>query len=371
MKKILSLVLLALLTLGAQAQTNFRKITYKEGLAAAKAEQKALFVDFYTSWCGPCKMMARTVFPQQGLGEYMNSHFVCLQIDAEKGEGVELAKRFKVTAYPTFVVISPDDKELGRTVGSCTADEFQVKMEQIVNPAMTPEKIEAQYNAGDRSAALVKAYAAQVKIAGQQSRDREASEAADVRADSIVQAYFSGLDEKARLAPENLFVYEGYTKDIDQPSARFMIDNREKFTGDSRARIDTTLTKFIDGLVTSYFVNYRQPTTEKLAQLKKDMKKLAMGKDGRYDARLNFAKAYATMSQTDYIDYCTKNYGRLNKTEQTYLTESFGSLITTDDQAVKTKAAQFLRANLATMDASQIYFTAMIIGQLEGTIGHH
>lgn len=370
MKKILSLVLLALLTLGAQAQTNFRKITYKEGLAAAKAEQKALFVDFYTSWCGPCKMMARTVFPQQGLGDFMNSHFVCLQIDAEKGEGIELAKRYQVNAYPTFVVISADDKELGRTVGGCTADEFQVKMEQIINPEMTPEKIEAKYNAGDRSADIVKAYAAQVKIAGQQSRDREAEEVAAVRADSIVQAYFTGLDEKARLAPENLFVYEAYTSDIDQPSARFMIDKREKFTGDARARIDTTLTKFIESLVMGYFINYKHPTTEKLAQLKKNMKKLAIGKDGRYDTRLDFAKAYATMSQTDYIDYCTKNYSRLNKTEQAYLTESYGSLITTDDKAVKTKAAQFLRANLATMDATQIYFTAMIIGSLEGTMGH-
>ena len=77
----------------AMAQTDFRHISYAEGLEAAKAEGKTLFIDFYTEWCGPCKRMARDVFPQKDVGDYMNAKFVCLKIDAEKGEGVELAKR--------------------------------------------------------------------------------------------------------------------------------------------------------------------------------------------------------------------------------------------------------------------------------------
>ena len=49
----------------AMAQTDFRHISYAEGLEAAKAEGKTLFIDFYTEWCGPCKRMARDVFPQK------------------------------------------------------------------------------------------------------------------------------------------------------------------------------------------------------------------------------------------------------------------------------------------------------------------
>ena len=38
----------------ATAQTNFRSLSYDEALDAAKKENKLVFIDFYTSWCGPC-----------------------------------------------------------------------------------------------------------------------------------------------------------------------------------------------------------------------------------------------------------------------------------------------------------------------------
>ena len=94
-----------MLVSAAMAQTNFRHVSFAEGVAAAKAENKLVFIDFYTEWCGPCRMMANNIFPQKAVGDYFNEKFVCLKIDAEKGEGVELAKRFKVTAYPTFIVL--------------------------------------------------------------------------------------------------------------------------------------------------------------------------------------------------------------------------------------------------------------------------
>ena len=113
----MTFALAAGMSIAAMAQTDFRHISYAEGLEAAKAENKLLFVDFYTEWCGPCKMMARDVFPQKEVGDFMNAHFVCLKIDAEKGEGVELAKRHNVRAYPTFILIDANDKEVGRREG--------------------------------------------------------------------------------------------------------------------------------------------------------------------------------------------------------------------------------------------------------------
>jgi len=60
----------------------------------AKKQHKPIFVDCYTSWCGPCKMMATKIFPQKEVGDFYNSNFVCYSVDMEKGEGIQLARKF-------------------------------------------------------------------------------------------------------------------------------------------------------------------------------------------------------------------------------------------------------------------------------------
>ncbi len=92
--------------------------TFDQALAQAKQEGKMLFIDCYTSWCGPCKMLASKVFPQKKVGDYFNQVFVSMKVDMEKGEGVELKKRFAVKAFPTLLFISNDGKEINRIVGA-------------------------------------------------------------------------------------------------------------------------------------------------------------------------------------------------------------------------------------------------------------
>ena len=72
------------LSLPALAQTNFRSLSLAEAIASAKVENKLVFIDFYTAWCGPCKMMMKNVFPQPKVGEYFNGKYVCIKLDADK-----------------------------------------------------------------------------------------------------------------------------------------------------------------------------------------------------------------------------------------------------------------------------------------------
>lgn len=94
---------LTLATGAVTAQTNFRSIDFNEALKQSQAENKLVFIDFYTDWCGPCRKMSKEVFPQKQVGDYFNAQFVCIKLNAEK-EGKELAQKFEVKAYPTFII---------------------------------------------------------------------------------------------------------------------------------------------------------------------------------------------------------------------------------------------------------------------------
>lgn len=87
MKKIILLLSCIFVMTSMFAQTSFQELTLEKALEQAKVENKYVFVDCYTSWCGPCKMMAEKILPLKEVGEYMNGKFVCVKFDMEKGEG--------------------------------------------------------------------------------------------------------------------------------------------------------------------------------------------------------------------------------------------------------------------------------------------
>ena len=102
----------------------FEKGTWKEVLAKSQKANKPIFIDIYTSWCGPCKQMSNEIFPLETVGKVFNENFICYQIDAEKGEGIALAKKYGVKAYPTYLFIKSDGNLFYLTVGSMPEKNF-------------------------------------------------------------------------------------------------------------------------------------------------------------------------------------------------------------------------------------------------------
>ena len=127
-------MLVAVSGLRAQAPTaiDFFHGTFAEAQAKAKRENKLIFMDAYTSWCGPCRFMSSNVFTDPSVGEYYNAHFVNVKVDMEKGEGVDLSRRYNVMAYPTLLFIDGNGDVKSRAVGGKPASEFIALGQKVV-----------------------------------------------------------------------------------------------------------------------------------------------------------------------------------------------------------------------------------------------
>ncbi|UKJ06794.1 thioredoxin family protein [Solitalea lacus] len=137
-----------------------------EALAKAKAENKMVFIDFYTSWCGPCKMLSNEVFPQAKVGSYFNSQFINCKIQCDdKGVGVELGKKYQINAYPTLMFIDKNGAIVHSTAGAPSADGLIELAKTAANPERNLASLIKEWDAGNRKEEFVAKYFTALKKA--------------------------------------------------------------------------------------------------------------------------------------------------------------------------------------------------------------
>lgn len=90
----------------------------EEGFDRALESNALMLVDFWATWCGPCKMLAPVI---EDLGGKYNGKAVVAKVDVDQNQG--LAARYGVMSIPT-VVFFKDGKEIGRKVGVMPAGAY-------------------------------------------------------------------------------------------------------------------------------------------------------------------------------------------------------------------------------------------------------
>ena len=151
--KISVLSVIAVLLLGAlpvQSQVVFEETGIKAVFQKAREENKLVFIDCYTSWCGPCKKMLKEVFSRKDIGEYMNTRFVNYKQDMEQEEGKELAGKYGVEVYPTFFILDAAGEVRHKMVGGMTAGEF-LKQVQLGSGENSLFAFNHRYRQGERN----------------------------------------------------------------------------------------------------------------------------------------------------------------------------------------------------------------------------
>ena len=107
---------------------------YNAALAKADADGKLIMIDVYTDWCAPCKKMEKETFPQKSVVDKA-ANFVTLRLDAEKGQGPEVQKKFGVTAYPTILFVNGKGELVHSVVGLQNAEQLVAEMDKALDKA--------------------------------------------------------------------------------------------------------------------------------------------------------------------------------------------------------------------------------------------
>jgi thiol-disulfide isomerase/thioredoxin len=186
-------------------------------LTKAKSENKLVFLDAYTTWCGPCKWMAKTIFVKPEVGDYFNTRFVNAKIDMEKGEGIELARRFQVEAYPTLLFLNGEGEVVHRSLGAREAD----GLIQLGNIALDPQKnlagLKKAFWKDSTSFAPAYAYLSALK-------DAEVSGQKEV-----FEAYFRHQPESKWMESTNWRMLHDFIQSRKNPLFQYMVQHRSEY----------------------------------------------------------------------------------------------------------------------------------------------
>lgn len=133
-------------------------LSWREILQRAKDEDKMIFLDCYTTWCAPCKIMDMKIFPLKSVGDFFNEHFISVKVQMDQTnnddqsikewylDSKEIAKLYSIRAYPTYLFLSSDGKPLHRAAGAFSEKKFLAIASDALRPETQSYKLAEMYD---------------------------------------------------------------------------------------------------------------------------------------------------------------------------------------------------------------------------------
>jgi thiol-disulfide isomerase/thioredoxin len=193
----------------------FRDITFENALKVAKKEKKIVFMDCYTTWCGPCKYLSEKIFIDDKVGEFYNEHFVSVKFDMEAGEGITIKNRYGIKSFPTLLFIEPDGTVRHKEVGSCSAEKLIERGKNALSSDKNYKYLSEKIQTGVYSTEDLKMLL---------TMDRRYP-----KADSLVIVLFERMSDKDFVCNETMSFGATFINDIESPILKRIIEHETEF----------------------------------------------------------------------------------------------------------------------------------------------
>lgn len=283
----------------------------------AAKENKFIFVDCFTTWCGPCKYMSNTIFPQAKVGDFFNAKFINAKIQMDKTdkdneevkswyqEADRFAKDYNVRAYPTFLIFDTKGNLVHRIVGGGEADDFIAKARKAFDPNTQYETLLAKFNADPNNLSIAKSMAQAAKDAYDQETQ--------AKAEGIV---LTSLPTDQIFTKEYIELLLSAANVVDSKAFNLIKDNQAKFDAVSEK---VKANDFLSQLLIANTINTKISAKEAV-----DFTAIEKELAQKYPT-INTEKASLEI-QPRYFSY-TKNYPGLRDSFNKYIAK-YGSTIT-------------------------------------------
>lgn len=234
----LALLLIAIKTVGQNqvktlAYDTGKGIKFEEGLswqqvqAKAKAEGKMIFLDCYTTWCGPCKKMDKEVYTDSNVGSFFNKHFINykIQLDSTPADNAAvraayadarlIEKSHEVVAFPTMLFLSADGNVLKRQQGAVVVEDLIKIGQEAIDPSKNYYSLLEAYKKGTRDLEAMRVIASSALSVAKDT----------ATATAVAKEYMAKYPKNRYLNKEHIEFLVLFTKTPQEPGFKFFYDN--------------------------------------------------------------------------------------------------------------------------------------------------
>lgn len=150
------LLLFLMISAGTINAQEIKWMSMNEALAAQKETPKKIFMDVFTTWCGPCKLLEKNTFSDKNVIEFINKNYYAVKFNAEGKDSITyqdftytnpnyqaerkgrntthfFADALKLQGYPSLVFFTEEGNLIQAIAGYRTPPQLEIFLKMIAN----------------------------------------------------------------------------------------------------------------------------------------------------------------------------------------------------------------------------------------------